>query len=116
MPKAKSVAEKLLLKPGMTIATVNAPRDAPALGPVAKDVETADAVVVFAVHAAEVKIPEGMQAKARLWICYPKAGKLGTDLSRDTLWPLMEKRGFEGVRLVAIDGTWSAMAFRRKAS
>jgi len=116
MPKAKSVAEKLLLKPGMTIAALNAPKDAPPLGPAAKNVETADAVVVFAVHAADLTIPQGMQAKARLWICYPKAGKLGTDLSRDTLWPLLEKRGFEGVRLVAIDDTWSAMAFRRKAS
>jgi hypothetical protein len=116
MPKAKSIADKLLLKPGMTVAAVNAPGDAPPLGPAAKSVNRADAVVVFAVHAAQVSVPRGIRDVARLWVCYPKAGKLGTDLSRDVLWPLMEKQGFEGVRLVSIDGTWSAMAFRRKAS
>ena len=53
--------------------------------------------------------------EARLWVAYPKAGKLDTDLNRDTLWPLLEKKGVEGVRLVALDDTWSAMMFRRAA-
>ena len=114
MPKAKSVADKLLLKPGMTVAAVNQPKDVGELGPKAKALKDADAVVVFAPRAGEVAVPKGMQASARLWVCYPKAGKLGTDLSRDTLWPLMEKQGYEGIRLVSIDETWSAMAFRPK--
>lgn len=75
----------------------------------------ADAVLLFATRARDLDtIPGGLKDGARLWVCYPKAGKLETDLSRDTLWPEMEKRGWEGVRLVAIDETWSAMAFRRK--
>ena len=114
MPKAKNIADKLLLKRGMTIAAVNAPAGIPDLGPRAKSVKDADAVVVFAAKAKEVAVPKAVPQRARLWVCYPKAGKLGTDLSRDTLWPLMEKRGYEGVRLVSIDDTWSAMAFRPK--
>ena len=38
---------------------------------------------------------------------------LGTDLNRDALWKLMEPEGFEGVRLVSLDETWSAMMFRK---
>jgi hypothetical protein len=116
MAKAKTVADKLLLRPGMTVAAVGQPKDVGALGPKAKSVQQADAVVVFATTSKKVAVPKGMQQGARLWVCYPKAGKLGTDLSRDILWPLMEKQGFEGVRLVSIDDTWSAMAFRPKAS
>jgi hypothetical protein len=52
-------------------------------------------------------------ADGRLWIGYPKAKKLGTDLNRDSLWKLMEPQGFEGVRLVSLDDTWSAMMFRK---
>jgi len=46
------------------------------------------------------------------WIAYPKAGQLGTDLNRDTLFQLMRPYGIEGVRLVSIDEVWSAMRFR----
>jgi hypothetical protein len=47
------------------------------------------------------------------WISYPKgSAKVKTDLNRDILWKLMEKRGFEGVAMISIDETWSAMRFR----
>jgi hypothetical protein len=43
----------------------------------------------------------------------PKGGKrAGTDLNRDILWSLVEQHGWAGVRLVAIDDTWSSMRFR----
>lgn len=114
MPKAKTLADKLLFKPGMTAALINPPAGLPDL-PRTQRTGEADAVLLFASRARDLeKLPERFKAGARLWVCYPKAGKLETDLSRDTLWPLMEKRGWEGVRLVAIDETWSGMAFRRK--
>lgn len=49
-----------------------------------------------------------------LWVAYPKAKKLGTDLNRDSLWKAMEPEGFEGVRLVSLDDMWSAMMFRTR--
>src|SRR5512140_2799002 len=110
MPKAKTLAEKLLLKPGETAKLINAPKDAPDL----PKGEPARAVIVFAAKARNLaRVPKAVPASARLWVCYPKAGKLDTDLSRNTLWPLMKEKGWEGVRLVAVDDTWSAMAFRR---
>jgi hypothetical protein len=117
MAKAKTLADKLLLKAGMTAALINAPShlDSAADLPRTQRAAEADAVLVFASKARDLqKVPERLKDGARLWVCYPKAGKLDTDLSRDALWPLMEKRGWEGVRLVAVDDTWSAMAFRRK--
>jgi hypothetical protein len=116
MPKAKKLADKLLLKPGMTAALINAPAKVPDL-PRARDAKSADAVIVFAAHARDLaRVPKSIGETARLWVCYPKAGKLETDLSRDKLWPLMEERGWEGVRLVALDDSWSGMAFRRKSN
>ena len=49
---------------------------------------------------------------AVLWIAYPKAGKLDTDLNRDVLWKLLDGNGIRPVRQIAIDDTWSAMRFR----
>jgi hypothetical protein len=117
MAKAKTVGDKLLLKAGMTAATINAPAHLDSIAdlPRTQRAGEADAVLVFATKARDLeKVPDRLKSGARLWVCYPKAGKLDTDLSRDTLWPLMEKRGWEGVRLVALDETWSGMAFRRK--
>jgi hypothetical protein len=51
--------------------------------------------------------PEGL-----LWIAYPKAKKLGTDLHRDVLAHSVSELGLEPVALVALDGTWSALCVR----
>jgi hypothetical protein len=51
--------------------------------------------------------PDGL-----LWIAYPKAKKLGTDLHRDVLAHSVSELGLEPVALVALDGTWSALCVR----
>ncbi|MHA6530462.1 YdeI/OmpD-associated family protein [Paenibacillus sp. BAC0078] len=52
--------------------------------------------------------PDGL-----LWLCYPKGScGLKTDLSRDKGWDSVKAAGFEGVSLVSVDETWSAMRFR----
>jgi len=121
-PKAKSVADKLLAK-GAKIALVGAPADQRGLfepEDITSDAKKAGLLLLYAANEAALEKQLGSAVKslceeARLWVAYPKAGKLDTDLSRDTLWPLLEKKGFEGVRLVALDDTWSAMMFRRAA-
>jgi hypothetical protein len=49
---------------------------------------------------------------ALVWVAYPKAGKLGTDLNRDRLWQLVQDEGIRPVRQIAIDEVWSALRFR----
>ena len=79
----------------------------------------ADAVIAFAATFADVKgnagpVVDAAKADRIAWLAYPKAGQLGTDLNRDVLREHMLQKGVEGVRLVAIDGVWSAMRFRPK--
>ncbi len=48
-----------------------------------------------------------------LWVCYPKAKALGTDLSRDVVRETVARVGLETVALVAVDGVWSALRCKR---
>jgi hypothetical protein len=121
-PKAKSARGKLLAQ-GAKIALVGAPAGQRELfdrAEISRDAKTAALVLVHAANRAALdkQLPGAVKSlgeEARLWVAYPKAGKLDTDLNRDRLWPLLERKGFEGVRLVALDDTWSAMMFRRGA-
>ncbi|PZS01168.1 MAG: hypothetical protein DLM69_05275 [Candidatus Chloroheliales bacterium] len=48
-----------------------------------------------------------------LWITYHKRSSgIKTDISRDNGWDVVNKAGWGGVSLIAIDETWSAMRFR----
>ena len=53
--------------------------------------------------------------KAVFWMAYPKGTSKkykGVDINRDSAHAMMEKYGFDGVSLVAIDEDWSAMRLR----
>jgi hypothetical protein len=124
-----ALAKKLQIKPGMKVALVNAPAEAAAaLRPLPEGARvsggtSADAVIAFAKDDAELgKIaPQAVKAvrpDGLLWLAYPKgSGKLKTDLNRDVLRETAAERyGLEGVSLVAVDETWSAMRFRPKGA
>jgi hypothetical protein len=50
-----------------------------------------------------------------LWICYPKkTSTLHENLSRDVGWEVVTSFEFEGVSLISVDDTWSAMRFLPK--
>lgn len=108
------------------MALVNAPSGTlskleplPAGAKVTTKASKADVVLGFAKGQAELmKIApvaiKMAKADGLLWLCYPKGGaKANTGLDRDVLWQIVEERhGLEGVTLVAVDETWSAMRFR----
>ena len=122
-----ALARKLQIKPEMKVALVNPPaRTAEQLRPlpdgttITRDAE-GDVVIGFAKNAAELQRIGPVAIRATkpaglLWLCYPKGGaKGGTDLNREILRVTVEERyGFEGVSLVALDETWSAMRFKPK--
>jgi hypothetical protein len=59
------------------------------------------------------KLRKAMSDKAILWVCYPKAKQMETDLNRDILREaLLEAASLEAVAQVAIDDTWSALRFK----
>ncbi|GHG43207.1 hypothetical protein GCM10012320_07180 [Sinomonas cellulolyticus] len=112
--------QKLQIRPGMTVAVINAPSDAPAVaGPfeVTDDAGAAAAVVLYVADRDELAARGAAAVRAahedRLaWVAYPKAKKLGTDLNRDILARDMIALGADPVRQVSIDETWSALRFR----
>jgi hypothetical protein len=112
--------EKLQIRPGTTVAILNAPTDAPVLvGPfeVTADLGGADAVLLYAGNRDELAsrgaaVVSAAREDRLAWIAYPKAKKLGTDLNRDILAHEMTALGAHPVRQVSLDGTWSALRFR----
>lgn len=127
---------KLQIKPGQRIVTLTAGDDVPSIvpagtegsagtegavgadGAVATDEpDAADVVVAFVRAKADlgtVAAPaiEAARRDKLVWIAYPKAGKLGTDLNRDILRESLADQGVQPVRQVAIDEVWSALRFR----
>ena len=116
----KSVAQKLLVKPGTSL-WVSSVEGLARVGPVPEGVRPAgslgeaDTAVLFvadeaalraalADHAAELLGPRV------LWFAYPKGGR--TDINRDSLWPIVAEHGLRPITQVAIDETWSALRFR----
>jgi len=121
-----AILKKLLIKPGMKVAIVNAPTGyLEKFTPlptgselIEKPDKTVDFAILFAKNGSEVEQFAGRVIKVvkpdgLLWIAYPKGGaKAGTDINRDILWEKMKKYSVTGVAMVAIDDVWSAMRFR----
>lgn len=99
------------------VCILNAPKDFTFTGPTAKDPKTAKALLLFIKNADELraKIAPAVAAARRdaiTYIAYPKAGQLGTDLSRDSLWTMLQGQDIKPVRQIALDDVWSALRFR----
>lgn len=50
-----------------------------------------------------------------LWFAYPKKSskRYASDIGRGDGWKPLGELGFEGVRMISIDGNWSALRLRR---
>ena len=127
----KSVAERLLIKPGMRVLLISPGWDASGLiGPLPSGAtavapgaagpgQVANVVVLFVRNEAELRAHLADAAAAAggdglLWLAYPKLSSgIATDLSRDAITPLTDSlAGLTGITLIAVDATWSAMRLR----
>jgi len=114
------LSAKLQIKPGQRIATLASTGDVPKVateGTQAVTPEAADVIVAFVRSQADldtVAAPaiEAARSDKLVWIAYPKAGQLGTDVNRDILRELLAEQGVQPVRQIAIDAVWSALRFR----
>jgi len=71
-------------------------------------IKSKDEVDSMGPQAVKAVKPEGV-----LWISYPKgSSKIKTDINRDKGWDSVKALGFEGVSMISIDETWSAIRFR----
>jgi len=107
--------KKLQVPSGVLVRVVNAPKG------LALDLQSKgrspEAILFFAQDSETLKEEggaafEAARADRLAWIAYPKAGQLGTDLSRYKLWTLLKPMGIRPVRQISIDSTWSALRFR----
>ena len=73
--------------------------------------------LAFAKSMSEAKaMPKALEDKAVFWMAYPKGSSKkykDADINRDTGHAMMQKNGFDGVSLVALDEDWSAMRFKK---
>jgi hypothetical protein len=116
----KTVAEKLLLRPGSAVWLSDATRGA-LIGPLPDGVRRVDGpdvattAIVFADSAASLRemlsaYRDHLSGPSILWIAYPKGGR--ADINRDTLWPILADYGMRPNSQVALDDVWSALRFR----
>jgi hypothetical protein len=124
MASTQTLAKKLLIKPGNTIAPLNAPRNYKALLgelPDGAEIVTrapgdgASLVHLFVGPMAEVEtqLPRAQQAMAKgggIWVSWQKktSGKK-SDVTRDTIMAFAPSLGLDSVRAVSIDHEWSAI-------
>jgi hypothetical protein len=117
--------KKLRFKSGTRIYVVGAPAGfEAALRDLPKGVERArslkgelDLVCAFFTRKSEFdreapKLAKALAERGILWISYPKAKGLGTDLDRDILREAAAAKGLITVAQVAIDEVWSALRMK----
>ena len=120
MTRVKTVAEKLLIRPG-SMLWMSRPDDAARIEPLpggvtrVDDLAQATVAVLFADDARSVRDlltahrPKLAQPTG-FWVAYPKGNK--ADINRDTLWPILAEYGMRPVSQVSVDNVWSALRFR----
>ncbi|MBV9100412.1 MAG: hypothetical protein JOZ46_07810 [Candidatus Dormibacteraeota bacterium] len=125
MSDPPAAAGKLQLQSGQTVALLNCPRalertllnDVDGLRRMDRDPASADAVIAFVIRSDELSTVarpaiDAGRRDALAWLAYPKGGRLGTDLNRDSLRAALEADGVQPVRQVALDDVWSALRLR----
>jgi hypothetical protein len=115
------VLKKLRCREGMRIAVLGAPAGLEAALANEAGVERVnglgknlDLVLAFFTRKAHVvrdmrRLRDALAPKGMLWLGYPKAKALDTDLNRDILRETVAKVGLEAVAIVALDPVWSAL-------
>ena len=126
---ATAVCDKLRIKAGSKLFTINAPatfnKDLGKLPPqvlICNNNKDADQVHWFVMNQAQLqkelnKLMRMLLPGMLVWVYYPKgSSKIQTDLSRDSGWDclLAEKDKLAWLNLISFNETWSAFGFRVK--
>lgn len=125
---ASTTAQKLKIKEGNIIQTINAPDDyKKSLGPLPASAKIIDSGKSFNQVHWFVKDKAQMEKELKkvlplikddviCWIFYPKGtSKIQTDLTRDKGWDELLKHDMQWISLISFDDTWSAFGMRQKS-
>lgn len=124
---ASTTAQKLKIKEGNTILSINAPSGyKKSIGPLPAGVKIIDSGKTFEQVHWFVKDKAQMEKELKkvlpliksniiCWIFYPKGtSKIQTDLTRDKGWEELLKHDMQWVSLISFDDDWSAFGMRQK--
>ena len=126
---ATSIADKLKIKTGDTLLTLNEPSNfQKGLSGLPKGVKVVEAskeynqVHWFVTNRAQLekemsKVMRLVKPGVTVWVYYPKGtSKLQTDLNRDKGWDCLLAEGdkLTWISLISFDDTWSTFGFRAK--
>lgn len=122
---ARTLVQKLGIKPGYTITFINQPEDYyKILIPLPERVLIAlleegpfDFIQCFSTDHAELEalfsvLKKKLKPAGMLWISWPKGGSvLKTDLNENSIRAIGLKNGLVDVKVIAVDETWSGLKF-----
>ncbi|MES1215654.1 MAG: YdeI/OmpD-associated family protein [Bacteroidota bacterium] len=126
---ATSIADKLKIKTGYSLLTINAPADfkkglqtLPAGVKIVENGKEYNQVHWFVLNRAQLekemsKVMKLVKANVVVWVYYPKgSSKIQTDLTRDKGWDCLLSHGdrLTWISLISFDDTWSVFGFRAK--
>jgi hypothetical protein len=124
-----SISDKLKIKPGFSLLTINAPTDfRKGLKNLPPGVKITDSgkdynqVHWFVYNKAQLekemsKMMKLLKEDIIVWVYYPKGtSKIQTDLTRDKGWDCLLAEGdkLTWISLISFDDTWSVFGFRPK--
>ncbi len=123
------IADKLKIKAGYTLLTLNAPatfkkglQGLPAGVKITDSGKSYDQVHWFVLSQAQLekelsKVMKLVKPGVTVWVYYPKvSSKIQTDLTRDKGWNCLLAEGdrLTWINLISFDDTWSVFGFRGK--
>jgi hypothetical protein len=117
------LAQKLGIKPGMTVSLINAPANyRKLLGKSANDAHFtdrigsgADFVHLFTLRRSELEkrsksLRKKLAEAGTLWVSWPKkSAGVATDITEDVIRTVALPLGFVDVKVCAVDETWSGL-------
>jgi hypothetical protein len=126
---ALSLSEKLRIKKGMTLFTINAPNTftktlapLPAQVKISSTEKSYDQIHWFVKNKKEMEkelpgVIKRLKPEVICWIYYPKgSSSIQTDLTRDKGWEvLMKLENLQWLSLISFDETWSSFGMRVKS-
>ncbi|MFI5186274.1 MAG: YdeI/OmpD-associated family protein [Chitinophagales bacterium] len=127
---ANSTAQKLKIKEGFSLLTINAPAefkknigDLPAGVKISAGAKNCNQVHWFVMNKTQMdkelyKVLKLVKDDVILWIYYPKGtSKIQTDLTRDKGWDsLLKHDELTWISLISFDDTWSTFGSRLKTN
>ena len=124
----KTVAEKMHIKPGMTIGFFNEPDnldellgDLPDGVEISDNLETTDLDLILAfmadrqmLEAYLYSLKTAITDDGALWLAYHKdSSSVDTDINRDIISKYSQTLDLEGVAMISINDNWSGFRFKK---